>query len=111
MAKSLRPEIRYPSGVIDQKLPSTGAELPPDTALQDPDDYLEVLYRGIPKALAAGKVAAEEVIGIGIDFTCCTVLPVTEDGVPLCELDHGETTLTPGSSSGSTTPPSRSPTG
>ncbi len=81
-------EVRYPHGVIDQRLPSTGAELPPDTALQDPSDYLEVLYRGIPEALAAGNVAADEVIGIGVDFTCCTVLPVTEDGTPLCQLDE-----------------------
>jgi len=79
-------EVRYPHGVIDQRLPSTGGELPPDTALQDPADYLEVLYRGIPEALTAGKVLAEDVIGIGIDFTCCTVLPVTEDGTPLCQL-------------------------
>ena len=27
-------------------------------------------------------------IGIGIDFTACTVLPVTEDGTPLCQLDR-----------------------
>ena len=59
-------EVRYPHGVIDQRLPSTGGELPPDTALQDPGDYLEVLYRGIPEALAAAKVAADEVIGIGV---------------------------------------------
>jgi L-ribulokinase len=81
-------EVRYPHGVIDQRLSSTGGELPPDTALQDPSDYLEVLYRGIPEALAAGNVAADEVIGIGVDFTCCTVLPVTEDGTPLCQLDE-----------------------
>jgi L-ribulokinase len=81
-------EVRYPHGVIDERLPSTGAELPPDTALQDPADYLEVLYRAIPEALASGDVAPEEVIGIGVDFTSCTVLPVTEDGTPLCQLDQ-----------------------
>ena len=80
-------EVRYPHGVIDRTLPAGGGELPPDTALQDPGDYLEVIYRGIPEALAAGKVTSEEVIGIGIDFTCCTVLPVTEDGTPLCQVD------------------------
>jgi L-ribulokinase len=31
-------------------------------------------------------VAAEEVVGIGVDFTSCTVLPVTGDGTPLCRL-------------------------
>jgi L-ribulokinase len=81
-------EVRYPHGVIDDVLPSSGKELPPDTALQDPGDYLEVLYRGIPEALAAGGVTADEVIGIGIDFTCCTVLPVNHDGTPLCQLEE-----------------------
>ena len=80
-------EVRYAHGVIDQRLPSSTGDLPPDTALQDPADYLDVLYRGIPEALAAGKVAPEDVIGIGIDFTCCTVLPVTEGGTPLCQLE------------------------
>ena len=79
-------QVRYPHGVIDDRLASSGEELPPDTALQDPSDYLEVLYRGVPEALTAGGVAPGEVIGIGIDFTCCTVLPVTEDGTPLCQL-------------------------
>ena len=81
-------EVRYPHGVIDARLPSNNAELPPDTALQDPDDYLEVLYRGIPEALEAGGVRAEDVVGIGIDFTACTVLPVTGDGTPLCRIDR-----------------------
>ncbi len=80
-------EVAYPHGVIDARLPVTSVELPPDTALQDPGDYLEVFYRGIPEALESGGVRAEDVIGIGIDFTACTVLPVTRDGTPLCELD------------------------
>ena len=29
----------------------------------------------------------DEVIGIGIDFTSCTMLPTTADGTPLCEFD------------------------
>ncbi len=81
-------EVRYPHGVIDSTLPHNDEELPPDTALQDPGDYLEVLYRGVSDALAVGNVAAEEVIGLGIDFTSCTVLPVTADGTPLCQLDQ-----------------------
>jgi L-ribulokinase len=81
-------EVEYPHGVIDSRLTSNDAELPPDTALQDPADYLEVLYRGIPGALESGGVRAEDVVGIGIDFTACTVLPVTKDGTPLCRLER-----------------------
>lgn len=80
--------VAYPHGVIDERLPSNGAELPPDTALQDPSDYLEVLAGGVPEAMRAAAARAEEVIGLGIDFTACTVLPVTREGVPLCAIER-----------------------
>ena len=75
----------YAHGVLDRALPS-GRGLPPDWALQVPSDYLDVLRTAVPEALAASGVAAEDVIGIGTDFTACTVLPVLDDGTPLCEL-------------------------
>jgi len=78
--------VRYPSAVIDRTLPSTGERLPDDWALQDPDDWLTVLERGIPAVIAESGVDAERVVGLGIDFTSCTVLPTTPDGVPLCTL-------------------------
>jgi L-ribulokinase len=43
---------RYPSGVIDERLPGDGAVLPPDWALQDPDDYLESLGVTVRAVLA-----------------------------------------------------------
>ncbi|MCL6443604.1 MAG: ribulokinase [Alicyclobacillus sp.] len=76
--------VPYGSGVIAERLPSTGEPLPPDWALQDPADYLDVLYRGIPDVLRQAGVEGSEVVGIGIDFTSCTVLPVSADGEPLC---------------------------
>jgi L-ribulokinase len=33
-------------------------------------------------------VPAEEIAGIGIDFTACTMLPVKSDGTPLCFLER-----------------------
>jgi L-ribulokinase len=66
-------KVAYPHGVIDARLPVTSVELPPDTTLQDPGDYLVVFYREIPEGLESGGVRAEEVIGIGVDFTACTV--------------------------------------
>ncbi len=47
---------------------------------------MEVLRQAVPKALAAAGVPATDVIGIGTDFTACTVLPTLADGTPLCEL-------------------------
>jgi len=76
----------FANGVIEQKLPATGAPLPPDWALQDPDDYREVLRRAVPEALVQSGVDPAEVVGIGVDFTACTVLPAQADGTPLCEL-------------------------
>ena len=79
--------VRYPSAVIDQTLPSTGEELPPDWALQDPDDWVTVVEKAIPQALKEAGVEKEQVVGLGVDFTSCTVLPVTSDGTPLCTID------------------------
>jgi len=76
----------YANGVIDEVLPGTEIRLPPDWALQDPNDYLEVVKRTIPAILRESGVAPENVIGVGIDFTACTMLPTTADGTPLCFL-------------------------
>ncbi len=77
---------KYANGVIDEKLPGTDIRLAPDWALQDPNDYLEVFKNAIPAVLKKGGVSAEDVIGVGIDFTACTMLPTTQDGTPLCFL-------------------------
>ena len=77
----------YASAVIEDALPATGEKLPPDWALQDPDDYVAVLREAVPAALAAAGVEAGDVVGIGTDFTASSPLPVTADGTPLCRLD------------------------
>ena len=76
--------VAYPHGVIDRELPHTGERLPPDWALQHPDDWVRVLDAGLPRVLAEAGVDPARVVGIGIDFTSCTVLPVTAAGDPLC---------------------------
>jgi len=77
----------YPEGVIEDRLPGQKARLKAKSALQNPTDYLtalEAVARGVMKK---GKARPEEIGGIGIDFTSCTVLPVRSDGTPLC-CDH-----------------------
>ena len=74
----------YADGVIDTALPGDRKPLPPETALQNPADYLEVLAVTIPQVLRAAKVKPEQIIGLGTDFTCCTILPVRADSTPLC---------------------------
>ncbi|MFI0229279.1 ribulokinase [Streptomyces sp. NPDC017086] len=77
----------YAHAVIDERLPGTGAQLPPDWALQHPDDWREVLRRAVPEAVAASGIDPGDVIGIATDFTACTVLPTLADGTPLAETD------------------------
>ncbi len=76
----------YANGVIDERLPGSARALEPDWALQDPNDYIEVFKQTIPAVLAASGVSPDDVIGVGIDFTACTMLPTTADGTPLCGL-------------------------
>ncbi|HKA96342.1 MAG TPA: ribulokinase [Streptosporangiaceae bacterium] len=76
----------YRNGVMDARLSATGETLPPDWALQDPEDYREVLRTAVPAAVADAGIDPGAVIGIGTDFTACTILPVLADGTPLCQL-------------------------
>jgi L-ribulokinase len=74
----------YSDGVIEETLPGDKKRLPPETALQNPADYLAALEKTIPKVLRAAKAKPDQVLGIGTDFTSCTVLPTRADGTPLC---------------------------
>jgi len=76
----------YVHGVVEEALPETGERLPHDWALQVPSDYVDVLRTAVPEALAASGVSPDDVIGVGTDFTASTVMPVRNDGTPLCEL-------------------------
>ena len=79
----------YRHGVLERRLDvngRAGQELPPDWAVQVPHDYIEVLQRVVPDAVRAAGIDPGDVIGIGTDFTACTVLPVLADGTPLCEV-------------------------
>jgi L-ribulokinase len=78
----------YANGVIDRQLPAPDDDirLDPDWALQDPEDYLRTFRTTVPALLTETGVDPADVVGIGIDFTACTMLPVTADGVPLCAI-------------------------
>ncbi|MFC7385712.1 ribulokinase [Sphaerisporangium rhizosphaerae] len=76
----------YADRVIEETLPGSGVRLGPDWALQSPRDWLDVLRVAVPKALAVAGISPGQVIGIGTDFTACTVLPATADGTPLSDL-------------------------
>jgi L-ribulokinase len=78
----------YQNGVIDEVLPLEGepVHLEPEWALQDPDDYIRTFQHTIPDVLRQTNVNPDDVIGIGIDFTACTMMPVRSDGTSLCTI-------------------------
>ena len=77
----------YEHAVIDETMLYSNKKLPPDYALQHPRDYLDSFESTVKSVIASSKIDPSDVIGIGIDFTACTVLPVAENGEPLCFLE------------------------
>ena len=76
--------FHYPHAVIT-KLGDKA--LPTGYALQDPSDYIEALKFLLCDLTEKNSIDKSSVIGIGIDFTDCTVLPVNKDMTPLCMLE------------------------
>jgi L-ribulokinase len=60
----------------------------PDLARQQPQDYFDALAVAVPKALHRAGAKPQEVIGIGVDTTGSTPIPVDAQGRALAE--HGE---------------------
>ena len=84
----------YPHAVLERALPArltgmagTERPLPPEWALQVPEDYREVLRVAVPAAVAAAGIDPARVIGIATDFTACTMVPTLADGTPLNEVE------------------------
>lgn len=75
--------FRYPHGVMTECLPD-GTRLPPGFALQHPGDYMDALDHLMKNLMGNETGLAEKVIGIGVDFTQCTMMPVGKEGMPLC---------------------------
>lgn len=94
--------LDYPHSVMDEKLPS-GKKLGADWALQDPRDYLDVLTTTIPDVIEKSGVSVDDIIGIGLDFTACTVMPVKRTVLRFALWISIRMSRTPMSSSGSIT--------
>ncbi len=64
-----------------------GIHLQRTDAFQHPKDYIDAISHVTKEVLALSGINPEDVVGIGIDFTSCTVLPAKADGTPLCYMD------------------------
>lgn len=83
IATSVHP---YTHGVIDDVLPETGESLAPDTALQDPEDYLEALERTVHMVVGKAGISSSDVVSLGIDTTACTLVLVDDELAPLSSV-------------------------
>ena len=78
----------YPNGVIDEHLPGDNKTLPVGTALQNPMDYFETIVYTFKKILSESEVSPNDIIGVGVDFTACSILPCLADSTPLSEISE-----------------------
>ena len=74
-------EEKYPHGQILDHLPGSSAPLPAKSAHQHPVDWLDSAAKATRTALSQ---TTADILGIGVDFTSCTMLPVLRNGTPLC---------------------------
>ncbi|MCA0991331.1 ribulokinase [Pseudalkalibacillus hwajinpoensis] len=81
----------YPHAVMSEYLPDSKVKLGPDWALQHPEDYLNVLRQTIPSVIEKSNVHSSNIVGIGIDFTSCTIMPVSREGKVLAQYEKYKT--------------------
>ena len=74
--------FKYPHKILTA-LPD-GTPLPDGTAYAHPSDYIDGLQQTVRQVLKQSDISAEDVIGIGVDCTSCSVVPIDKNGVPLC---------------------------
>lgn len=80
----------YRHGVIERALPGSNRPLGADWALQHPGDYVESMQQAVAAAMRVGRVDPPQVIGIGVDFTSCTILPIDREGLALASSSRWE---------------------
>lgn len=76
-------EFVYPHAILTDEY-FDGVKLEKAAAFQHPQDYLDGAAAVIGKLLAG--IAPADVVGVGVDFTSCTVMAVDENAIPLCFL-------------------------
>lgn len=74
----------YEHGILEERHPFTGVPLPPASALQMPEDYLKALKLSIAGVLEKSGIAKEDIIGMSVDFTSCSLVSLDKEYRPLC---------------------------
>ena len=76
--------LAYPHAVMDKALPD-GTPLHGEWCLQHPGDFVLALETVVPELMHKSGIAKEQVVGIGVDCTSSTPMPVDADFRPLSE--------------------------
>ncbi|KYH15294.1 ribulokinase [Staphylococcus kloosii] len=71
----------YSHGTIEQQL--NGQKIPQSFALQNANDYMDVIEEGIPYIIKNANIDVNNIVGMGIDFTSSTVVFVDEYMEPM----------------------------
>lgn len=74
----------YKNAVIDDVLPETNVKISPNCAFQDPQDYLDAMMVLLSNIWKKAQIDPVNIIGIGISFTSCTLVPMDQNLVPMC---------------------------
>jgi L-ribulokinase len=78
--------VDYAHGQLTEKLPM-GVAVPASMAFQHPGDWLDSAAAAVREAIHERGIGRDSIVGIGVDFTSCTMLPARADGKPLCLVD------------------------
>lgn len=76
----------YPHGVMSQCLPDGTPLMGEHWALVHPQDYWEALVQLIHDLLQLGQVDKALIRGLSIAATACTLVPVNNELMPLCNM-------------------------
>lgn len=75
-------EFSYPHKIM-HRLPD-GTILPDGSALAHPADYIDGLRTTVREVVKQSGVDPTDIVGIGLDCTSCSVIPLGKNGMPLC---------------------------
>lgn len=79
----------YPHGLFETEW--QGKKLPFGAAIEEPDDYPETLIHVVRELVGKGKaqgIEPENIVGLGMDVTACTFLPLDEQGIPMAHREE-----------------------
>lgn len=77
-------ETLYEHAIYETVHPYTNEPLPVASSLQLPEDFSQALGRSVKTVIQESGIQPEEVVGISVDCTSCSLIPVDNNYRPLC---------------------------